>query len=96
MPTAIIIDSAFVASSIRPRFKESPQYGYGWWLAQHEGRQIFYMRGHLGQYTIVIPEDQIIIVRLGHLSQKSTNGIPESDDFLVWVAETYKMLAARK
>lgn len=91
-----ILDSTFVATSIHPRFKASSQYGYGWWLAEHEGKQIFYMRGHLGQYTIVIPEDNLIIVRLGHLTQNSTSGVPESDDFLVWVAETYKMLAFRK
>ena len=91
-----ILDSTFIATSIHPRFKESPQYGYGWWLAEYQGKQIFYMRGHLGQYTIVIPEDNLIIVRLGHLTQKSTSGLSESDDFIVWLAETYKMLASRK
>lgn len=91
-----ILDSTFIATSIKPRFQDSPNYGYGWWLAKHEGKQIFYMRGHLGQYTIVIPEDDLIIVRLGHLTQMGTNGRTESDDFIVWVAETYKMLALRK
>jgi CubicO group peptidase (beta-lactamase class C family) len=91
-----ILDSTFVATSTEPRFKDSPQYGYGWWLAQHDGKKIFYMRGHLGQYVIVIPQDDLIIVRLGHSTQRSTKGLPESDDFLVWVAETYKMLAQRK
>lgn len=91
-----ILDSSFVARSIRPRFKDSPQYGYGLWLAEYNGKKIFYMRGHLGQYVIVIPEDDLIIVRLGNLTQRSTVGRPESDDFLVWVAETYKMLAQRK
>lgn len=91
-----ILDSSFVAKSIRPRFKDSPQYGYGWWLSEYEGKHIFYMRGHLGQYVIVIPEDDLIIVRLGHLTQRSTVGMPESDDFMVWVSETYKMLGDRK
>ena len=44
------------------------------------------MRGHLGQYVIVIPEDDLIIVRLGHLTQRSTIGRTDSDYFLVWVA----------
>ncbi|MFT3794602.1 serine hydrolase domain-containing protein [Flavobacterium sp.] len=91
-----LLDSTFVAQSIRPRFEDSPQYGYGWWLAEIDQKQIFYMRGHLGQYVIVIPQDNLIIVRLGHLTQRSTQGRPESDDFLVWVAETFKMLQQRK
>ena len=64
-----ILDSAFVAKSIRPRFKESPQYGYGFWLHQKDDKSFFMMRGHLGQYVIVEPNDNVIIVRLGH--QKS-------------------------
>ena len=60
-----ILDSAFVAKSINPRFPNSPDYGYGWWLNNHKGKKIFSMRGHLGQYVIVIPEDDLIIVRLG-------------------------------
>ncbi len=87
-----IIDSAFVAKSIAPRFPDAPQYGYGWWLAEREGKRIFYMRGHLGQYTIVIPEEDLIIVRLGHRMVRSTEGKPESQDFDVWVGETLRML----
>jgi len=90
-----LLDSAFVAKSITPRFEASPDYGYGWWLSNYNGKKIFYMRGHLGQYVIVIPKDQIIIVRLGHKHQKSTKGSLHSDDFFVDVAEAYKMLNQR-
>jgi hypothetical protein len=54
------------------------------------------MRGHLGQYVIVIPEDDLIIVRLGHHDIKSTKGSPHSDDFFVYLEETYKMLQQEK
>lgn len=91
-----ILDSTFIATSTTPRFADSPQYGYGWWLDNYKGKQVFYMRGHLGQYVIVIPEDDLIIVRLGHLTQRSTTGSPHSDDFYAWISETYKMLAQRK
>lgn len=87
-----ILDSAFVAKSVRPRFKESPQYGYGWWLSQYKNKQLFYMRGHLGQYVIVIPEDQLIIVRLGNKEHKNTNTNPHSEDLFVYLDESYKML----
>ncbi len=87
-----ILDSSFVAKSITPRFKASPEYGYGWWLSSYKNKKVFYMRGHLGQYVIVVPEDDLIIVRLGHRSKLSTNGTPHSDDFYVYLEESYKML----
>lgn len=85
-----ILDSTFVAKSIVPRFADSPQYGYGFWLSEYQGKKVFYMRGHLGQYVIVIPQDKLIIVRLG--AMKSMGGKPHSDDFFVWIDEAYKML----
>lgn len=86
-----VLDSTFVATSIKPRFKNSPEYGYGFWLSNHLGKEIFAMRGILGQYVITIPEDDLIIVRLGH--QKGNNdGRPFSTDFYTYVEEAYHML----
>jgi len=90
-----LLDSAFVAKSTVPRFAASPEYGYGFWTCQYKDKKIFYMRGHLGQYVIVIPQDDLIIVRLGNQQQKSTKGSPHSDDFFAYIDETYKMLAQK-
>ena len=89
-----LLDSDFVAKSVRPRFKESPQYGYGWWISEYKNKPLFYMRGHLGQYVIVIPEDQLIIVRLGNKEHKGTIENPHSKDLFVYLEESYKMLGA--
>ena len=86
-----ILDSAFVAKSIKPRFADGPMYGYGWWLATHVDKDIFYMRGHLGQLVIVIPEDDLIIVRLGHTIAKSS-GNGHSPDFYTFIDEAYEMM----
>ncbi|EDP70934.1 beta-lactamase [Flavobacteriales bacterium ALC-1] len=86
-----ILDSAFVAKSVIPRFNDGPMYGYGWWIAQHKNKDIFYMRGHLGQLVIVIPEDDLIIVRLGHTITK-TEGDTHSPDFYTFIDEAYVML----
>ncbi|TDD99704.1 serine hydrolase domain-containing protein [Flavobacterium cellulosilyticum] len=91
----LLLDSSFVAKSVRPRFKEAPQYGYGWWLCNYKNKNVFYMRGHLGQYVIVVPQDELIIVRLGHRDIPSTNGTPHSDDFYTYLDETYKMLSKK-
>ena len=87
-----LLDSAFVAKSITPRFAESPQYGYGFWMQKRNGKSFCMMRGHLGQYVIVEPEDNIIIVRLGH--QKSPDAANQifSDDISIYIEEAYKML----
>ncbi len=86
-----ILDSAFVAKSIVPKFPDSPQYGYGWWLFEHKGKSGYYMRGHLGQFTIVIPQDDLVIVRLGHKHIRSTTGDPHSDDFYTYIDEALKL-----
>ncbi|UUV21919.1 serine hydrolase domain-containing protein [Paenimyroides aestuarii] len=87
-----ILSTSFIFKAINPRFKESPQYGYGWWLSNYKNKHIYYMRGHLGQFTIVIPEDNIIIVRLGHIKGLQTTTDPHSNDLYVYIDETYKML----
>ena len=71
-----LLDSSFISKSLKPRFEASPQYGYGWWLKNYNGYKTFMMRGHLGQYVIVVPEEDLIIVRLGHLKDDK---IPNED-----------------
>ncbi len=87
-----LLNANFVQKCITPRFPKSPQYGYGWWLHTINGKDLYYMRGHLGQFVIVIPKDNIIIVRLGHIKGKQTTTDPHSDDLYVYVNESYKML----
>ena len=86
-----ILDSSFVATSTQQRFKESPQYGYGFWLSNHLNKNIFVMRGILGQYVISIPEDNLIIVRLGH-QRGGKSGKPFTDEFYVYIDEVYEMI----
>lgn len=87
-----ILDSAFIAKSVVPRFPDSPQYGYGWWLGEYNGKKIYFMRGHLGQYTVVVPEDKVIVVRLGKSSVPGDAGSPQPQGFLKFVDGAYKIL----
>jgi CubicO group peptidase (beta-lactamase class C family) len=80
-----------VFKSIKQRFKESPQYGYGFWLNKINNKSFFMMEGHLGQSVIVEPNDDLIIVRLGH--EKNFFGKnPYNGDITTYIEETYKML----
>jgi CubicO group peptidase (beta-lactamase class C family) len=91
-----LLDANFVAKSIKPRFDNAPEYGYGWWLHTIKGKQIYYMRGHLGQFVIVIPSENVIVVRLGHIKGLQTATDPHSNDLYVYVNESLKMLEKRK
>lgn len=87
-----LLDSTFVAKSIKPRFSESPEYGYGWWLHKVNGKSFFMMRGHLGQYVIVESNDNVIIVRLGHQKSPDEGIGVYTEDISVYIEEAYKML----
>ena len=52
------------------------------------------MRGHLGQFVIVEPDDNVIIVRLGHKNAKGLDPtIQFSDDIYGYIDEAYKMMS---
>ncbi|MCH4552050.1 serine hydrolase domain-containing protein [Aestuariibaculum lutulentum] len=87
-----LLDSAYAVKSVTPRFTESPEYGYGWWMKDVGSKHFFMMRGHLGQYVIVEPEDNLIIVRLGH-RKSPDEGIGQfTQDITVYIEEAYNML----
>lgn len=91
-----VLDSTFVQKCITARFPESPQYGYGWWLFERNGKKGYYMRGHLGQFVAVIPQDDLIMVRLGHRVMPTPENDYHSKDFYVYLDEAYRMLSQRK
>jgi CubicO group peptidase (beta-lactamase class C family) len=87
-----LLDSSFIAKSVTPRFVESPEYGYGWWLKNVGDKHFFMMRGHLGQYVIVEPNDNVIIVRLGHSKGPGDAIATFTPDISSYIDEAYKML----
>jgi len=87
-----ILDTAYVKKSMTPRKNMAKHYGYSWWLSDYKGKEIAYMRGVLGQYVIIIPEDNIVIVRLGKKRRFIPNGTAHADDFYTYVDEAYEML----
>ena len=86
----VILDSSFVELSIKPSFEDSPYYGYGWWLYNYEGKKVFTMNGHRGQFVISFPNENIIIVRQGNFNEKGrvSNG---SGDLYKYISEGYKL-----
>ena len=86
-----LLDSSFVKKATSKRFDKSPYYGYGFWLGNHKGMDYFSMRGHLGQYVIVFPKENIIIVRLGKTNDKKTETDIYPKDLMIYMEESLKM-----
>lgn len=86
-----IIPKELAKIAQKPRFKGTP-YGYGLWLSNHKNKNISYMRGILGQYVICIPEDDLVIVRLGHLRNDPLKDHTPGADFYTYIDEVYTML----
>ena len=87
-----LLDSNFIKKSITNRFEASPEYGYGFWLGEFKETKFFSMRGHLGQYVIVFPKENIILVRLGKTHDKKSENETFSKDFYDYIIEAFKML----
>lgn len=67
-----LISPDYIQASIRPAEltdetgNKINYYGYQWWIHDANGWNVPYMRGILGQYVFVIPEENAVVVRLGH------------------------------
>jgi len=51
------------------------KYGYSIWIDGGEIPDFYQLQGHLGQYVIVVPKENIIIVRLGRQRDRTTDSL---------------------
>ena len=56
------------------------------------GKHFYSMRGHNGQYVIVFPEADVIVVRLGRAQLPNLPGVRHSADYLGYMEEAFAML----
>ena len=61
-----LVSSEFINKMITPTNTEV--YGLSTWLGMHKAPAHFVFSGHLGQYIIVVPEHNMVVVRLGEKS----------------------------
>jgi len=78
-----LVPSHFINKMITPKGKEF--YGLSTWLGMHKEPAHYLFSGHLGQYIIVVPGHNMVVVRLG---EKSPQG-----EFLDDTAPSYIKLA---
>lgn len=83
-----ILPEGFVefVSTLAPAWKEDgrPIYGGFFWINGNETfpipKEAYYMAGAGGQYTIIVPSHDLVVVRLGHFkgSEAGTKGLKEA------------------
>lgn len=87
-----IISPDYYAKSIEPCMipddsgKPCDYYGYQWWIYPGP-EKIFYARGILGQYIIVIPSKDLVLVRLGKKRgerEPATHSLEEVSGLIRW------------
>lgn len=68
-------------STMQKGKKTNHRYGLHFWLVDHPNHRVIYARGILGQYIIVIPDLDVVIVRTGHeRMEKTVVAIPENGE----------------
>ncbi len=82
-----LVPQDYVLASMKPAL--SAHYGYNWWLLTCAGYKVAYCRGILGQYTFVIPEKNMVIVRLGKKRGAVEDNVPS--DALIYLSAAFEM-----
>jgi len=83
-----LISRNFVDKMRKPAFSSSPEYGYSLWMDLQHENPFYSLQGHLGQYVIVLPEQNIVLCRFGETRTLGT----EVKEGSVLRAEIYMMV----
>ena len=82
VPSDYVKESILPANLLDTEGKANSIYGYGWWLTNYQNHSVYYMRGIQGQYIFVIPDKNLVVVRLGHLRSNEKENDHPKDIFI--------------
>ncbi len=94
-----VVGSEYIDWLVRPTGlvdvdgRDADYYTNGWWVAEVLGKSIVYARGFNGQYIVVIPELDLVFVRLGFFENEKSvdnNDYKMSDNLKFFVEEVIK------
>ena len=92
-----VISETYLKNALQPASyltekngKQNIRYGWHWWTALYKGDVICYARGINGQYIIIWPEKETVIVRTGEKRKKvADDGHPEDFWNYLKIAEAF-------
>ncbi|MFP5471210.1 MAG: serine hydrolase domain-containing protein [Bacteroidia bacterium] len=65
------------ASTLETDLEPNKRYGLHWWLGKFDEETFYHAQGILGQYIIILPKSNMVIVRTGRKRDKEEhNGLP--------------------
>ncbi|MES2592502.1 MAG: serine hydrolase [Bacteroidota bacterium] len=92
-----LVSVDYVLNSVKPADlmddgKKNDKYGYSWWvIPNYKGHSIFYARGILGQYVVCIPDQHMIVVRLGNKREPKVAGEEHPRDVFYYIDAALEM-----
>lgn len=95
VPEEYALQSVKPADLLDESGQPNDQYGFSWWLLKHKEQDVFYARGILGQYIIVIPDEKMVIVRLGKNRDKR-EGEDHPRDVYTWIDAALEMYGRKR
>ena len=87
-----IISASFISQMITPAEHSKGTYGMGLWINNDTKVKHYYLHGLYGQYVIVVPQYDLVIVRMGNSEdpKKDQKNRPKEVDF--YINEVLKMV----
>jgi CubicO group peptidase (beta-lactamase class C family) len=90
-----ILDSAFLSEARKPFASNgkvlSPNYGHSFWIGSVDGIDFQYFQGLKGQYVVLIPSKNMVVVRTGHGTVKAADGGKVYDCVKTYVREAVQL-----
>lgn len=88
-----IVPAAFIKRMIQA--DGQAYYGYSTWLSFDQDPAYYIFKGHLGQYIIIVPQHNMVIVRLGQTrsNEEPIRHIPELNSYVTTAVSLIKQAA---
>jgi CubicO group peptidase (beta-lactamase class C family) len=89
-----VLPADFVARITQPNGRVR-HYGLGLWMDPDAPVPFYFLQGHLGQYVIVVPSHQLVVLRTGQYRTKAKQRHPViPEEVYLYVDEAVRMVGA--